>query len=313
MIYVLSLTPCLDKTVTCDGFDIMKSNRVTFVRQDPGGKGINCARTLHALDIPVTLCGADFENTFSHALKDTIPCLFFETGKAPRVNLKIFDRLLMKTIEVNEQAPSLTDETLGQIREKVACVLTEGDVLVLCGSLPSGAPADTYAAFVRTAKEKGARVIADCSGAALHKVLYAGPDLIKPNTQEFAEVLAAENLQADSHDEKTLARAGQQLIYQYGIGRILLSLGKRGAMLISREKYLCCPPPDVQVRGDIGAGDAMSAAAAWCLQESKDDKTLLYTASAAAGAVLEKEGTQPPAKEDLERILNIMMNEENKP
>ena len=51
----------------------------------------------------------------------------------------------------------------------------------------------------------------------------------------------------------------------------------------------------------------MTAAAALCLSHGTDGLTMIRYASAAAGAVLEKEGTQAPDKEDVERIYQTYL------
>ncbi len=300
MIYVLSLTPCIDRTVSCEHFDLMKSNRVTPTRQDLGGKGVNCARTIRAMGGEVTLLGTDFNGAVSRAMAAEMPCFLTETGLDMRVNTKIFDKSLMKTIEVNERAVPLTECVLESVLQNTKARLQSGDTLVLCGSLPTGADADTYARFAGAANEKGANVLADCSGDALKTVIREKVKLIKPNRNEMDELCGED----DAADYAEKCRA---LIEKSGVEGVLLSLGKDGSMLVTGNEVITCPPPDVTVRGDIGAGDAMTAAAALCLSRGTDGLTMIRYASAAAGAVLEKEGTQAPDKEDVERIYQTYL------
>lgn len=306
MIYVLSLTPCEDRTCRCDRFDPDRTNRVIPVRRDIGGKGVNCAGTLLALGEKATLAGADFEGRVAGAFRDKLPLLLTETGLPLRCNLKIFDRSRNKTVEVNEPAPPIGKALLSAIRERLCEKLREGDTLVLCGSLPMEADPGTYADFCSSARAKGARVAADCSGEALLRVAKQAPDLLKPNREEFFTLIKTLYGFEPGPDRKSLADAGKRLCREMGIGRILLSLGKDGAMLLTGEDSFFCDAPPVCVRGDIGAGDAMTAAAVLCLNRGESGHTLLRMASAAAGAVLEKEGTQPPDREEIAGILDRM-------
>ena len=81
MIYVLSLTPCEDRTCRCGHFDPDRTNRVIPVRRDIGGKGVNCAGTLLALGEKVTLAGADFEGRITEAFREKLPLLLMKTEK----------------------------------------------------------------------------------------------------------------------------------------------------------------------------------------------------------------------------------------
>lgn len=134
--------------------------------------------------------------------------------------------------------------------------------------------------------------------------MSAAPDLIKPNRGELADLFSLLKLPL-TEDMQGFADACDLLRERYGIGRVLLSLGKEGSLLSGKESTLVCPPPDVVVRGDIGAGDAMVAAAAWQMSAGGSDEALLRFASAAAGAVLEKEGTAAPDGERINELVAL--------
>jgi len=57
MILVVSLNPALDVTHHVAGVDWAGVNRPQEVAAAPGGKGLNVARTLHALDCDVLVAG----------------------------------------------------------------------------------------------------------------------------------------------------------------------------------------------------------------------------------------------------------------
>ena len=57
MIYTVTLNPALDKTVVIPHFRADTVNRVTNVRMDPGGKGINVSKVLAELGEPSVAFG----------------------------------------------------------------------------------------------------------------------------------------------------------------------------------------------------------------------------------------------------------------
>lgn len=49
MIYTVTLNPALDKTVQIPSFRLGEVNRISAMRTDPGGKGINVSKVLREL------------------------------------------------------------------------------------------------------------------------------------------------------------------------------------------------------------------------------------------------------------------------
>lgn len=133
--------------------------------------------------------------------------------------------------------------------------------MVLSGSLPPGTPTGWYADLVRALRTTGARIAVDTSEEPLRALLAAGPeaapDLLKPNTEELAQLsgVAEADLTADPDALLTAVLA----LHRRGVGTVLLTLGADGALLSTAEGLWSATPPRVAVRSTVGAGDCSLA------------------------------------------------------
>ena len=66
------------------------------------------------------------------------------------------------------------EEALEELYEKLNC-LTEGDILVLAGSIPKTMPVDIYEKIMESLQDKGVKFIVDTTGESLLKVLKYKP------------------------------------------------------------------------------------------------------------------------------------------
>src|SRR5690606_34133666 len=128
-----------------------------------------------------------------------------------------------------------------------------GGWLVLSGSLPPRCPPDVYARFATAARALEARVAVDTSGPPLTEAVGKGPDLIKPNLEEFQELVA--------RPTRTVREALEacRWLQEAGVGTVLLSMGDRGALLVGADSVLYGFAAVSDVRNTVGAGDALLA------------------------------------------------------
>ena len=214
-----------------------------------------------------------------------------------RTNLKIIDREGHTNTDINEPGLTVTDADLDALLHELSAELRPGDIVVLAGSLPKGAPQDTYRTWTSACKKAGARVFLDADGALLAEGLKAAPYLIKPNDDELSR-LAGKKLET----LEELTAEGRRLL-ERGIERVVISLGGRGALYLRKGSTIYAEGLQVPVGSTVGAGDSVVAALAYAEAQglSEEDAVRLSTAAGAANVMCS--GTQAAEREAVEALL----------
>lgn len=301
MIYTVTLNPALDKTVEIPGMALDTVNRVTSMRTDPGGKGINVSKVIAKLggeSCAVGILGGESGRTLLAALeREGLRTHFRFVEGQTRTNLKIIDRALHTNTDINEPGLTVSPADLDALLRDLLGMVREGDIVVLAGSLPQGAPQDTYRVWTAACREKGARVCLDADGVLLAKGLKAAPYLIKPNEDELSRLVGHRLTDTDK-----LIAEGRRLL-KGGVTRVVISLGERGALYLRRNEVLYAEGLSVPVGSTVGAGDSVVAALAYAdsLGMSDEDAVRLSTATGAANVMCS--GTQPAEWEAVEKLL----------
>ena len=301
MIYTVTLNPALDKTVEIPDFAPGRVNRITALRTDPGGKGLNVSKVIAKLggdSEAFVLLGGSAGRAVAAALEGLgVRCHIAWGEGETRTNLKIVDPVRRINTDINEPGfavpPALTDGLL----DRLTAALRPGDIVVLAGSLPPGAPADTYATWITRCKAAGARVFLDADGAALAEGLRAKPFLVKPNDEELSRLLGRE-----LRGVPALADAARQLVAS-GVENVVVSMGGAGAIYANADTVLRTEGLSVPVRSTVGAGDSVVAALALALGRGMPlhDAAVLSTAVGAANVMCS--GTQAAERSAVEALL----------
>ena len=185
MIYTVTLNPAIDKTAYIPGFSVGGVNRVESVREDAGGKGINVSKCLKALEAEsvaaVILAGETGKHLETLLQQEGLSVLPVQTAGQTRTNLKIVDKVSGQNTDINEPGPAVDASVLQDLLDGICKNITPGDIVILSGSLPAGAPADTYRRWVEKFHTLGAKVILDADGAPMAEGVKAAPDQVKPN------------------------------------------------------------------------------------------------------------------------------------
>lgn len=292
MIYTVTLNPAIDKTVVIENLRTGAVNRVTSVREDPGGKGINvskCLKNLSEASVAAMILAGDAGKRLETMLEAMgISTLAVWASGESRTNLKIIDPVKGENTDINEPGPAVTEALLEQLKTKLSEILQPEDIVILSGSLPAGVDRGLYKAWTTHFRNLGACVYLDADGEPMQKGIAAVPYMIKPNNDELAALMGKETLTR----EEMLAE-GRQLL-ETGIREIIISLGGDGALFVSEEGCYYAEGLPVAVKSTVGAGDSVVAAAAYGQAKNLSREARIQLAVAMGAASVMQSGTQPP-------------------
>lgn len=280
MILTVGISPCLDVTVEVDALNVGKTNVVKRKALTLGGKALNVAIGVKRLGGNVYTTGLMYEENgfmFENALmKEGIPFSFVWNKGRVRENYKFIDRRSMLT-EVNDVGEAIDEVKQKEILDMVRTLSAHSDVTVISGGLPRGVSPNYYADLVKAVNPHALKIV-DASGQRMFSALGEGVDLVKPNIDEL------ENTIGRHVKSKEDMLAGCYELLDRGAKRVLLSLGKQGAVITNGTHSYHCKSINVAVNSTVGAGDSMVAAAAMQLEQGGTLPDILRAGVAAGTA-----------------------------
>lgn len=266
-ILTLTVNPAVDRIVTVDRLVFEDRAYIESTTEAAGGRGINAARLLTSFGanvIAVTTSGKEVGRTFEEKLQhDTFAKEIVKIRNNIRINLTISDRQGL-SVKLNERGPALSQAEQNRLVKAVEKHLPQVSWLMLCGSLPPGMDEHFYTNLIRLAAKHKVGTFLDTDGDPLLHGLEARPTIVKPNQSE------AERLLNTALITRSQLIDAVQHVKKLGAESVVLSLGSRGVIAAtSTEGVLEVVPPPVTALCPIGAGDAMSAAIVWALNNGE--------------------------------------------
>lgn len=293
MVYTVTFNPAIDYVVHTGEMKLGTTNRSEKEEMYFGGKGINVSIVLRelgigskALGFTAGFTGEAIEKGLSEMGIDA-DFVRLKNGNS-RINVKIKST---EETELNGQGPDIDEAAINALFAKLD-KLSDGDTLILAGSIPSSLPSDIYEKILGRLSGRNIKTVVDATKDLLLNVLKYKPFLVKPNNHELGEMFGAE-LKTDEEIEK-YARKLQQM----GAVNVLISMAGDGAMLIDEYgKMHRCGVCRGTVRNSVGAGDSMVAG--FTAGSLKGDyEYALKLGTAAGGATAFSDGLAEKAKID---------------
>ena len=257
MITSVSLNPSIDRTLTVENFTPGGLNRIISRGDNAAGKGINVALTVSELGLDSECVGFMYRDGASQFEKrlmlNSTPYDFIWCEGSVRTNIKVFDRSTGTITELNESGMNVTEENLSKMVDLVVRHAENSDYLILSGSLPPGCPQDYYRTLIHAVEGLGCRCVLDADGERLKFGLEARPFMIKPNRYEL-ETMIGRPLDSITDIQEAALR-----YIDMGVQVVSVSLGADGALITDGSETLFAPRMNIEVKGTVGAGDAMVA------------------------------------------------------
>ncbi len=293
MVYTVTFNPAIDYVVHTGEMKLGATNRSEKEEMYFGGKGINVSIVLRelgidskALGFTAGFTGEAIENGLSEMGIDA-DFVRLKNGNS-RINVKIKST---EETELNGQGPDIDEAAINALFAKLD-KLSDGDTLILAGSIPSSLPSDIYEKILERLSGRNIKTVVDATKDLLLNVLKYKPFLVKPNNHELGEMFGVE-LKTDEEIEK-YARKLQEM----GAVNVLISMAGDGAMLIDEYgKMHRCGVCKGTVKNSVGAGDSMVAG--FTAGSLKGDyEYALKLGTAAGGATAFSDGLAEKAKID---------------
>lgn len=308
-VVTLTMNPALDvssRTATVRPTHKLRCDRV---QRQAGGGGINVARLLHRLNIPVLAVAALGGTTGSLVAElltqQGVVMLPVPIGGHTRESFTVVESTPPSGAQHRASqeyrfvlpGPELLETEWRACLDAVQAVQPAPAWVVASGSLPPGVPNDIYARLAKTCRLQGSRLIVDASGPALSAALDAGVFLVKPSLGEMRS-LSARPLETMG----AVVEVAQSWLADGKAQVVMVSMGEQGALMVTAQETLLAPALPVTVASAVGAGDSFVAGVVYGFLQGGNLQTAFAWGVAAASASIQAGGLDAVTPSDMKAL-----------
>jgi 1-phosphofructokinase family hexose kinase len=260
VIVTVTLNAALDRTLTVPNFQRGQRHRASGGLTLAGGKGINIARALKRMDVPVVATGLAGGRTGVRIVEElTAEAIlndFVRIAEESRTSTAVVAPTATSYTEINEWGPQVEAEELDFLLEKLHYLSRSADTVVFAGSLPRGVGEDFYAEAIRDLNRRKVTTVLDSEGEPLRLGASAEPTIVSPNQRE-AESLVGQEF----HDDLDFIQALDD-IAELGARNVLITQ-ESGCFALFREERevtrMRAVAPRIEAASTVGSGDVLLA------------------------------------------------------
>jgi 1-phosphofructokinase family hexose kinase len=289
MIVTVTLNAAIDRTLNVPNFLLGQRHRATDGLTLAGGKGINVARALKGMGVPVVATGLAGGRTGTRIIEEltgeAILNDFVRISGESRTSTAVVDPTGGTYTEINEWGPHVTPDELQVLLDKLHYLSNGAEFVVVAGSLPRGVDQGFYAELTRELSRRQVPTVLDTEAEPLRHGLEAEPFLVSPNQRE-AEALVGQEF----YERQDFALALEH-IAELGARNVLIT-NESGCFARLREgrktRRYRATAPLIEAVSSVGSGDVLLAAyiAAHAAGRSAED-ALQDAVAAGAASTLE--------------------------
>lgn len=263
----------------------------------PGGKGANQAVAAARLGASVAMLGRVGGDDFGDMLLENLKSNHVDVSLVRRADAATGTAIIIVD-ENGQNSIVLSAGANGKVGpEDVAAARFQDFKLLL---LQLEIPLETVICAARRARENGLQVVLNPAPArSLPDELIRLTDYVVPNESELGLLTDQEVNDAAS------AESAARRLLERGPRAVIVTLGSRGALLVTQEEATHVNPFKVDVVDTTAAGDAFIGGFASALLQEKPLKEAVRYGSASGALATTKFGAQPslPSRDEVEELI----------
>src|ERR671933_2889501 len=179
MILTVTLNAAVDRTLVVPSLTLGHRHRASEGVTLAGGKGINVARALRTLGVPVLatgFAGGRHGDTIRDRLSEAaIPFDLVEIEGHSRNSTAIIDPMTGTQTEINEYGPEVSPAEAREFSRRLEHLMEYATAVVFAGSVPPNLDESFLVDLVRRARERGLYTVVDSPPSGLRVALKAKP------------------------------------------------------------------------------------------------------------------------------------------
>jgi 1-phosphofructokinase/tagatose 6-phosphate kinase len=285
VIVTITLNAAVDRTLTVPSFRPGHRHRASASLTLAGGKGINIARALKRLEVPVVATGLVGGRTGTRIVEEltneAILNDFVRIADESRTSTAVVDPTAGSYSEINEWGPHVEPEELEFLFEKLRYLTRGAAFAVFAGSLPRGVDEGFYGEAIRELNRLHVPTVLDTEGEPLARGIEAEPFLVSPNQREAEDLIGQE-----LSEEQDFVLALEQ-IADLGARNVLIT-HENGCYALLREdrsaRLIKAAAPAVELVAPVGGGDVLLSGFLAARSEGRPAEEALREAVAAGAA-----------------------------
>lgn len=292
-ILTVTLNPAVDVATSVPKVIAGPKLRCGQPRFDPGGGGINVARTICKLGgtakALTAVGGAMGDRLLALLAAEAVPALPVHVSGETRQSFAVTDDSTGAQYRFSVPGQDLTAHDADLLLTEITAHTVQDSYLVLSGSVAPGLPFDFQSQIIAATASSAPKVIVDTPPAAMAQLITHPRVPI-----HLLRVDQSEAEQAAGHPLLSVADSvafAADLLARGVAKTVITGRGAEGSVLVSADHRFMCHAPVVQVRSKIGAGDAFVGALTLALARGSSPDKALQQGVAAACATVETEGT----------------------